>query len=84
MSSGNAQESPFGALMAPQGEPANCGGIERSSNTFTATCSGNEWTVQVDCSDGSRYVTPPMTGAHRVSLSCPYGTTVADGGAYEG
>jgi hypothetical protein len=83
MASGNAQESPFGALMAPQGDPASCGSIERSTHTFTATCSGREWAVQVDCSDGSRYMTPAMTGPHRVSLSCPYGTRVSDGGAYE-
>lgn len=83
ISGGNAYESPFGGLTAPTGTAAGCGSIERSTHTYTATCSGREWAVQVDCSDGSRYTTPAMTGPHRVSLSCPYGTRVTDGGAYD-
>jgi hypothetical protein len=82
---GKGVATPAGDVSAqPPAQAASlrCWNPSISGRTFTVSCSGQAYRVFVDCSNRHRYVTPVLSGAKRVRLTCPAGTRALRGGAY--
>ncbi|KAF9416020.1 hypothetical protein BGZ76_004723, partial [Entomortierella beljakovae] len=60
----------------------DCYDAKISGPQYSLTCNAREWYEWVDCSDGSRYTTPKLSGRFRAVISCPSGTNAIRGGAY--
>ncbi|OEU85375.1 hypothetical protein DB35_15300 [Streptomyces abyssalis] len=81
---GTAVESPGGSLMDPPASARSlrCWNADISGRAFAISCSGSRWRAFADCTDDSRYITPALRGAKRVTIYCPAGTRAVRGGAF--
>ncbi|WP_370420151.1 hypothetical protein AB8O64_18990 [Streptomyces sp. QH1-20] len=63
-------------------ESLRCWDAYLSGSTFAISCSGNNFYVWADCSNGYRYTVGPFAGSYRVTITCPGGSRALQGGAY--
>ncbi|WP_046496472.1 hypothetical protein [Streptomyces odonnellii] len=68
--------------VPPQEASLRCWDPYFSGSTFAVSCDGSRYYVYVDCSNGYRYVVGPLSGAKRVTLTCPGGFRALRGGGY--
>ncbi|KAK3824775.1 MAG: hypothetical protein J3Q66DRAFT_326017 [Benniella sp.] len=60
----------------------SCWGQYYDGRDFGITCKGDGWYVWTRCSNGNRYSGGPITGTYKTVVTCPWGTTATEGGAY--
>ncbi|KAF9945357.1 hypothetical protein BGZ65_010844 [Modicella reniformis] len=60
----------------------NCRKFVVSGRSYTISCSGTEWYVWTDCSNGGHYIAGTFSETQRVEMVCPIGTTALKGGAF--
>ncbi|MFK0251301.1 hypothetical protein ACIQUM_41945 [Amycolatopsis azurea] len=69
------------AEVPPRGPSLDCRDEQRSASDYALSCSGTDFHVFVDCSNGDRYAYGRGAGEYRIIFTCPSGATALRGGA---
>ncbi|GAA2626322.1 hypothetical protein GCM10010411_74010 [Actinomadura fulvescens] len=71
-----------GGVTPPSTDSLRCWDAYLSGSTFAISCSGNNFYIWTDCSNGYRYTVGPFSGSYRITITCPGGSRPLQGGAY--
>ncbi|WP_051137553.1 hypothetical protein [Amycolatopsis alba] len=77
-----ARSSGTEAEVPPRGPSLDCRDPWLSGSGYALSCSGTDFHVFVDCSNGDRYAYGRGQGEYRIIFTCPGGATALRGGAY--
>lgn len=70
------------AEVPPRGASLDCRDPRLSGSGYALSCSGEDFYVFVDCSNGDRYAYGRGAGEYRIIFTCPSGATALRGGAF--
>ncbi|KAI8353444.1 hypothetical protein B0O80DRAFT_426851 [Mortierella sp. GBAus27b] len=81
--SGEAAIQPKGTEEPAAAASLRCWNWSLNGRSYSITCNGSHWWIWATCSNGYLYKGGPFSGTYSVRITCPVGSSVTRGGAYD-